>query len=385
MSKREHGLNGFFRKVDIKTFTMVIVLLVIWIGFNMMTGGSFLTNRNISNLTRQMAVVGILGITMVLVIVTGGIDLSAGSVMGFVGCCAAVFQVKLGMETPMVILLCLLIGLLIGLLEGALIAYASMAPFIVTLGGQLAFKGGILAVTGGKTVAPMQQSFLFWGQDYFIPMFGWGAAAIAIAVRAVSMVNRRKQQKKYGSVMEPLSHAILSLSIFSAILLAAVAVLNTYKGIPVPVMLMLVLVVIFTFIAQRTTFGRSIYAIGGNVAAARFSGIDVRKNLTVVYMLNGLMCAIAGMVFTARLNAGTQQAGLNYELDAIAASVIGGTSMTGGVGKVSGALLGALIMASIDNGMSMMNLDAYWQYIVKGMILVLAVWFDTQTQKRKGK
>lgn len=384
MSKRGHNTKSFFEKIDVKTFTMVIVLLVIWVGFNMMTGGSFLTNRNVSNLTRQMAVVGILGITMVLVIVTGGIDLSAGSVMGFVGCCAAVFQVNLGMGTPMVILLCLIIGLMIGLLEGALIAYASMAPFIVTLGGQLAFKGGILAVTGGKTVAPMQPSFLFWGQDYFVPVFGWCVAIAAIIVRAITMINRRKQQKKYGSAVEPMSHAVLSLAVFSAIVVAAVAILNTYKGIPVPVMLMIVLVIIFTFIAQRTTFGRSIYAIGGNVAAARFSGINVKKNLTIVYMLNGLMCAIAGMVFTARLNAGTQQAGLNYELDAIAAAVIGGTSMTGGVGKVSGALLGAMIMASIDNGMSMMNLDAYWQYIVKGMILVLAVWFDTQTQKRKG-
>ena len=149
-------------------------------------------------------------------------------------------------------------------------------------------------------------------------------------------------------------------------------------------MVMAIVVVIFTFISQKTTFGRSIYAIGGNTAAAKYAGINVKKNLTLVYMLNGLLCAVAAVVYTARLNGGTAQAANgNYELDAIASAVIGGTSMTGGIGKVSGAILGAVIMMSIDNGMSMMNLDAYWQFMVKGVILVAAVLFDTQTRKRR--
>ena len=385
-ANRENGsLMDAFKKIDIKTITMVIILAILWVGFHILTGGSFITNRNLSNLTRQMAVVGIMGITMVLVIVSGGIDLSAGSVMGFVGCCAAVLQVKAGMSTGVVIALCLALGAIIGLLEGSLVAYAGMAPFIVTLGGQLAFKGGILAVTGGKTIAPMKESFLFWGGSYCPPLVGWIVVIAAVAVKLFLAIRRRGQQEKYGTDKEPMSHVILKWIGFSVVLAVATMVLNSYRGIPVPVMLMLALTVIFTFIADRTTFGRSIYAIGGNVAAARFAGINVKKNLTIVYMLNGFMCAIAGMVFTARLNAGTSQAGLNYELDAIAASVIGGTSMTGGVGRVAGALLGAIIMASIDNGMSMMNLDSFWQYIVKGVILVLAVWFDTQTQKRGNK
>lgn len=383
--RADGSLGALIKKIDIKMVTMVIILAIIWIGFHLLTGGSFITERNLSNLTRQMAVVGIMGITMVLIIVSGGIDLSAGSVMGFVGCCAAVLQVKFGMSTGIVIILCLILGSAIGLLEGSLVAYAGMAPFIVTLGGQLAFKGGILAVTGGKTIAPMKESFLFWGGSYCTPLVGWAVAVIAVAVRLFLTFRRRAQQEKYGTEVEPMTHAIIKWAVFSVVLIVAVAVLNSYRGIPVPVMLMLVLTVVFTFIADRTTFGRSIYAIGGNVAAARFAGIDVKKNLAIVYMLNGLMCAIAGMVFTARLNAGTSQAGLNYELDAIAASVIGGTSMSGGVGRVAGALLGAIIMASIDNGMSMMNLDSFWQYIVKGVILVLAVWFDTQTQKRGNK
>lgn len=173
-------------------------------------------------------------------------------------------------------------------------------------------------------------------------------------------------------------------AVFSILILAAVFILNDFKGIPIPVMVMAIVVVIFTFISQKTTFGRSIYAIGGNTAAAKYAGINVKKNLTLVYMLNGLLCAVAAVVYTARLNGGTAQAANgNYELDAIASAVIGGTSMTGGIGKVSGAILGAVIMMSIDNGMSMMNLDAYWQFMVKGVILVAAVLFDTQTRKRR--
>ena len=166
-----------------------------------------------------------------------------------------------------------------------------------------------------------------------------------------------------------------------ALILGVVALLNSYQGIPVPVAIMLGLVVVFSFIAAHTVFGRSIYAMGGNVQATVYSGINVKRNLTLVFMLNGLMAAIAGILYSARLNAGTPTAGQNMELDAIAAAVIGGASMSGGSGKVSGAILGALFMASIDNGMSMMNMDAYWQYAVKGVILVTAVWFDIYWKK----
>jgi D-xylose transport system permease protein len=161
-------------------------------------------------------------------------------------------------------------------------------------------------------------------------------------------------------------------------------VMNSYRGMPVPVLIMFILAILLTIMAERTTFGRSIYAIGGNLDAAKYSGIKVRKNLVLVYTLHGLMVSIAGLILAARLNAGTVTVpNMNLELDAIAAAVIGGTSMSGGAGKVAGALLGALIMASIDNGMSMMNMDAFWQYIVKGIILVAAVWFDIYTRSRK--
>ncbi len=372
------------QKIDIRTLTMILVLIILWIAFTATTGGSFITTRNLSNLIRQAAFTGVMGVGMTLVIVTGGIDLSAGMTMGFIGCMMAVFQVWWGMSTPVTIALGLLLGIVIGIAEGAIIAYTGIAPFIVTLGAQLIFRGGMLAVTGGQTIAPFQESYKFWGTQYVVPMFGWILAAIAIVCLLLSELSSRRAKQKYGSLNESSAEMFIRWGVFSALIAAAVWVLNDFKGIPIPVLVMAIVVVIFTFISQKTTFGRSVYAIGGNEAAAQYAGINVKKNLTIVYCLNGLLCAVAAVIYTARLNGGTAQAANgNYELDAIASAVIGGTSMTGGVGKVSGAILGAVIMMSIDNGMSMMNLDAYWQFIVKGLILVAAVWFDTQTKKRR--
>lgn len=372
------------KKFDIRTLTMVLVLIILWVAFTASTGGNFITTRNLSNLIRQAAFTGIMGVGMTLVIVTGGIDLSAGMTMGFIGCMMAVCQVWWGMSTPVTIAIGLLIGLVIGTVEGAMIAYTGIAPFIVTLGAQLVFRGGMLAVTGGQTIAPFQESYKFWGTQYLLPYAGWALAALAIVCLFLSEMSKRRAKKKYGSLIESMGSMLMRWGVFSVLIIAAVFILNHFKGIPIPVLVMAIVVVIFTFISQKTTFGRSVYAIGGNIAAARYAGINVKKNLTLVYMLNGLLCAVAAVIYTARLNGGTAQAANgNYELDAIASAVIGGTSMTGGIGKVSGAILGAVIMMSIDNGMSMMNLDAYWQFMVKGVILVAAVWFDTQTQKRK--
>lgn len=385
MSKTEGVKKAGGKKIDIRTLTMVIVLVVLWIGFTAATGGNFISTRNLSNLIRQAAFTGIMGVGMTLVIVTGGIDLSAGMVMGFIGCIMAACQVWFGMSTAATIAIGLVLGAVIGLMEGGLIAYTGIAPFIVTLGAQLIFRGGMLAVTGGQTVAPFQESYKFWGTAYVTPMWGWILGIITCALLLVSELNRRRAKKKYNSLSESMGEMLVRWALFSALIIAGVFILNSFKGIPIPVLVMAIVVVIFTFISQKTTFGRGVYAIGGNISAARYAGINVKKNLTLVYCLNGLLCAVAAVIYTARLNGGTAQAANgNYELDAIAAAVIGGTSMTGGVGKVAGAILGAVIMMSIDNGMSMMNLDAYWQFIVKGLILVAAVWFDTQTQK-KGK
>lgn len=380
--KKERKRYGI--EFNVRTYAMIAALVVLWIGFSFLTAGSFISPRNMSNLVRQMAIVGIMGTGMVLVIVSGGIDLSVGSVMGFLGCVAAALQVWAGWGTFTTILMVLIGGAIIGYVQGVLVARTGVPPFIITLGGQLIFRGGVLAVTRGTTVAPLQKDFLDIGQANVDKMLGIILVVAAIVFVIVRDIMNLRARKKITGTTDSVGKTAIRWVVTTALLLLAIFYLNAYRGVPTPVLLMVILVIIFSFIAEKTTFGRRIYAIGGNIEAAKYSGINVKHNTTMVYVLNNLMAAIAGIVLAARLNAGTPTAGINLELDAIAAAVIGGTSMSGGSGKVSGAILGALIMASIDNGMSMMNLDAWYQYVVKGLILIAAVWFDVRTRS-KGK
>jgi len=267
---------------------------------------------------------------------------------------------------------------------GSLIAYTQVAPFIVTLGGQLVFKGLVLAVTRGATIAPLKPSLKYFGQAYINTKEGYIIALLILLMYLVYKLQSKKNKDRLGIQDESIKNVIFQWGIISIGVLLLVFILNSYRGIPIPVLIMLLLAIFLTLIAEKTVFGRSIYAIGGNIDAAIYSGIKVRRNLVLVYIIHGIFVAIAGLILTARLDAGTATVtNMGLELDAIAAAVIGGTSMSGGVGKILGALLGSLIMASIDNGMSMMNMDAFWQYIVKGIILVGAVWFDIYTRNRR--
>ena len=385
MSSGENAVKSkkLSERFDVRTFTMIGALLILWLVFSYFTDGSFIKVRNISNLLRQMAIVGILGTGMVLVIVTGNIDLSVGSVVGFIGGLAAALQVWQGWSTPAVVATALAAGLVIGLLQGYIVSYLSVPAFIVTLGGMLLFKGGLLGVTKGVSIAPFNESFIYVGVAYLDKTFGLILGIVIVALYALARFNKRKSRAKYGFELESIP-ALFGKVLFVAVLaIGSIVLLNSYNGIPMPVLLMAVLMAIFTFVAEKTTFGRSIYAMGGNIEATKYSGINVRKNLLVVFILNGMLASIAGMVLAARLNAGAPTSGDKMELDAIAAAVIGGTSMSGGSGRVIGAALGALFMATINNGMSMMNMDAYWQYMVKGVILVTAVWFDIYTKNKK--
>jgi D-xylose transport system permease protein len=381
----------FGKKFDVRTLTMVVVLIVLWLVFTLLTSNglknierSFMSYRNLSNLLRQMAVVGILGSSMVLIIVTGGIDLSAGVVAGFIGCVAAGLQVFFGVDTAPTIAICLVLGALIYVLQGSLIAYLGLAPFIVTLGGQLVFKGLVLSITNSTTIAPLKESLRFFGQAYLSKPLSVFIGIFIFLILLTREISSRKGKIKHGTLVEQKNEMIMRLIILAAGIFLVVFIMNNYRGMPLPVIIMLVVTVVLTILAERTTFGRCIYAIGGNLDAAKYSGIKVNKNLVIIYTIHGVVVSIAGLILAARLNAGTTTvSNMNLELDAIAAAVIGGTSMTGGVGKVAGALLGALIMASIDNGMSMMNMEAFWQYIFKGIILVAAVWFDIYTRNRK--
>jgi D-xylose transport system permease protein len=369
-------------KFDARAYTMIGALLAIWLLFTLLND-RFLSPTNLSNLFLQMSVTSILAIGMVLVIVAGHIDLSIGSIVGFTGGIAAILNVWYDWSFMPVILATVALGAAIGFLQGWIVAYRAVPAFIVTLGGMLMFRGMLFGTTGSVTIAPLTPSLKSIGQAYVADMVGWIFGIVALIVAAILILRKRNARLKYGFDVEPIPVSVLRMLVVGVLVLGFVYVMNSYKGIPVPFVMVIVLALIFTFISKNTTFGRQIYAIGGNSEASRLSGINIKRKTMYVFVLCNTLAAIAGLVLTARLSAATMSAGNMYELDAIAACVIGGTSLVGGAGTITGAVIGALVMASLDNGMSLMNLESFWQYIVKGAILVLAVYVDITNRNRK--
>lgn len=375
------NLKQLFRQY--KIMALLIAIALIWAFFSWKTEGGFVTPRNLSNLLRQMSITGILACGMVLVIIAGEIDLSVGSMLGLLGGVAAVLNVTHHLPLPLNLLLVLLMGLALGLFNGYLTAYMRIPSFIVGLGGMLAFRGILLGVTGGLTIAPVSSDLVYLGQGYLPPQFG---VVLGIGLFALALGlswRQRSNRRQHGLPLPPLWRDAVRVLLIGAVLLAFVRTLNTYDGIPVPVLLLLALLGLFSYITTQTVFGRRIYSVGSNMEATRLSGVNVQAVKLWVFGIMGVMCALAGLVNTARLAAGSPSAGNMGELDAIAACFIGGTSMRGGSGTVYGALIGALVMASLDNGMSMLDVDTYWQMIVKGSILMLAVWVDVSTRSSR--
>jgi D-xylose transport system permease protein len=373
-----------FGKMDVRAYTMVVALVLIWLMFGLMNE-TFLTPRNLSNLFTQMSVTAILAIGMVLVIVAGHIDLSVGSIVGLTGGIAAILSNWWGLPTGVVIVGTLAAGAVLGMFQGWLVAYKAVPAFIVTLGGMLVFRGVLMGVTHSMTISISDTSFTMMGNAYFAKGFGLLLAAVAVAGVVWSALRKRSSRQKYGFKVAPLKIDLLKMAGASLLVIAFVLVVNSYKGIPFPIIFVIVLALIFSFIATRTTLGRHIYAIGGNLEAARLSGINIKAKTLVVFLFSGLLGAIASLVLTSRLSSATISAGNMAEMDAIAACVIGGTSLMGGSGKITGAIIGALVMTSLDNGMSLMGLESFWQYVVKGSILVFAVWLDIANRKKAGK
>jgi len=363
-----------------KILALLVAVALIWAFFHWMTEGGFTSARNVSNLMRQMSVTGILACGMVFVIIAGEIDLSIGSLLGLLGGMAAVLDVTHGMPLPLSIAVVLGAGLLCGFLNGYLTAYAGIPSFIVGLGGMLAYRGVVLGLTDGATVAPVSPGFEQIGQAYLPPAWGIGLGVLLFALAGVLAWRQRVNQARHGLPVIALWRSVFRVLLVGVVLVGLISTFNSYEGIPLPVLILLTLLGVFSYIARQTVFGRRIYAVGSNMEATRLSGIDVRKVKLWIFGLMGLMCALAGLINTARLAAGSPSAGVSAELDVIAACFIGGTSMRGGAGTVHGALVGALVMASLDNGMSMLDVDAYWQMIVKGLILTLAVWLDVATR-----
>jgi D-xylose transport system permease protein len=367
----------------VRTYSMVAVLVLMWVIFSLVTNGIFLEPRNFSNLIRQAAVTGIISVGMVMVIVTGQIDLSVGSLVGLSGMAAILVQYYWHWGLIPSLCTALAVGLMVGAMQGWLTAYGKIPSFIVTLGGLLAWRGVAKGISKGATYPIEVRSFRDLGQAYLGR--GIGLALVSVTVVAViwSVLHRNAMRKRHG--LQPWSLAALSLRIILPSVLAVgfVFALNAYAGVPVPVLILVVVALTGAFLTENTVFGRHLYAIGGNPEAARFSGINLRAQVLIAFAILGILTAIAAAIYTARVGSAGPDAGTLLELDAIAACVIGGASLAGGKGTVLGACLGALFMASLDNGMSLKNVPDFVQDVIKGGILVAAVGFDVMSKRRE--
>ncbi|OOR97206.1 sugar ABC transporter permease [Canicola haemoglobinophilus] len=370
------------KSINLQVYIMLIAIVVIMSFFSFATDGAYLSARNISNLLRQTSITGILAIGMVFIIISAEIDLSVGSLMGLLGGFAAITNVWWGWPLSLTILVTLALGLMLGAFNGWWVAYRKVPSFIVTLAGMLAFRGVLIGLTNGTTVSPISSEMIAIGQGYLADSLGMILGSIAICCFIAWASYQRKARQSLNLEVMPFSQQGLKFALVAILILGAIYLLNTYRGVPFPVLLLALLTVIGTFLARKTAFGRHIYAIGGNIDAARLSGIKVEKVKLIIFSLNGFLVAIAGLILSARLGAGAPSAGQNAELDAIAACVIGGASLAGGIGTIYGVVIGAFIIALLDNGMSMLDVPTFWQYIVKGAILLLAVWADTLSKKK---
>lgn len=373
----------------LRAYTMVFALIAIWIYFHYSTGNIFLEPRNFSNLMRQTSVTGVLAVGMLMVIITGQIDLSVGSVVGLAGGIAAIAQGWLGWGLVPSLAAGIAVGIAIGLVQGSLTAYLNIPAFIVTLGGLLAWRGVILGLSRGETIPLRLQAFKSIGQDYVGPMVGWIIAVLAVAAIVWMTIVRNRARRRHGLGSPSLAVTIARLLIPVVVIVGFIYMMNSYElapgvkaGMPNPVIIFLAIALAGAFLTQNTTFGRYLYAIGGNPDAARLSGINIRRHLLAVFAIMGALAGVASIIYTARVGSASPDAGQLLELDAIAACVIGGTSLMGGRGTVFGAILGALIMASLDNGMSLKNVEPYMQNIIKGAILVAAVGLDMAGRRK---
>ena len=378
--------------LDVRLLAMLLVMAAIWLGLNVLTGGTFLTPRNLFNLSLQVAVVGIMSCGMVLVIVSRHIDLSVGSQIGFIGVFGALLQNSIlpidGGATWWIAVLAMLgTGLVIGLVQGMLIAYGGVPSFVITLGGLLFFRNAAFYINSGITIAPLNKTFqlLGGGLDGTIGAFwSWVACAAAIlAVVAFTWRSARRRAMHGMATRSPAMH-ILLIAIWSLFIIGFTAVMNDYQqprsniamGIPIPVLILIGVTVAMSAVASKHRFGRHVFAMGGSPENAELAGIDTRRLTVAVFVLMGLLCGLASIVITARLNAGASVTGTMTELNVIAAAVIGGTSLVGGVGTVYGAIAGALIMQSLESGMILVGVATPLQRMVLALVLIAAVWVD---------
>ncbi|MCR4267000.1 multiple monosaccharide ABC transporter permease [Nitratireductor sp. ZSWI3] len=380
---------GFIRK-HMREYGILLALIAIMAFFQVVTGGILLKPVNLTNLILQNSYIVIMAIGMLLVIVSGHIDLSVGSVLGFVGALAAVMIVNWEVNYLVTAVVCLAVGAAIGAAQGYWVAYFKIPSFIVTLAGMLVFKGLTLWLLAGQSIGPFPRQFQLIASGFIPDLFGAGginlfSLVLGLIVAGVLLylaVRTRLHQQKTGIVDEPFAFFVAKNTIIALAIVYMSYLMATFRGLPNVFIIMALLISVYTFIAGRTTIGRRIYAIGGNEKAAKLSGINTERLTFLTFANMGMLAALAGLVFAARLNTATPKAGLAFELDVIAAVFIGGASMSGGVGTIVGAVVGAFIMGVMNNGMSILGVGIDWQQVIKGLVLLAAVIFDVYNKNK---
>ena len=378
---------------NIRDYGMYIALFVIFVIFSIMTDGLFMSSRNISNLLDSAGYIAVLAVGVMLVIVIRHIDLSIGFLAGFLGAIAAILLMKVGVSVYVVIPIILILGIFAGLITGVLVAKVGIPAFVATLAGWLVYRGAILQVTEKSGTIVIQDDIFNAIGNGYIPSFmeinglhllSLIIGALAILFYIYSSISNRKNKLKYNFEVVSKEIFIIQLIFVSAIIAYITWILAGYNGFSWTVIIMLLVVLLYHFLTTKTVLGRHIYAVGSNPEAAHLSGINVSKITLIVFGSMGMLSALSGILFTSRLQSATTTAGTLFELDAIAAAYVGGVSSAGGVGKVTGAIIGAVVMASLTNGMNLLGVGISYQYMIRGGVLALAVIFDVMT-RTKGK
>jgi putative multiple sugar transport system permease protein len=390
------SVSDYLRR-NIREYGLLVALVVIMVFFQIITEGVLFRPVNITNLVLQNSFIVIMALGMLLIIVAGHIDLSVGSIVAFVGGVSAVMFVKCGVHFAIVVPLCLIIGGLAGAAQGYWIAYQKIPAFIVTLAGMLVFRGLTYLVLENRSMGPFPKDFQLLSTG-FVPDFislsdpatslikNYLALIVVLVLVALAIYNglrARQRNERHGTENEPFVFFAVQMAIISVVSIFLGFQLSTYRGLPNVLVVMGLLIAFYTFITNRSTIGRRIYAMGGNEKAAKLSGINTERLTFYAFVNMGVLAALSGMIITARLNSATPKAGVGVELDVIAACFIGGASASGGVGKITGAVIGAFIMGVLNNGMSIKGLSIDYQQLVKGLVLLAAVYFDVYN-KRKG-
>lgn len=396
-------------KDNLRQYGLVVALIVIMLFFQYMTNGILFLPVNLTNLVLQNSYIVVMALGMLLVIVAGHIDLSVGSVAGFIGAVAAVLMVDYGFNPLVAGIVCIAVGGVIGGAQGYFIAYMKIPSFIVTLSGMLVFKGLLLWLLGGRSVGPFPTEFQMLSAGFIPDVIGplvlvaptlnasgnpmpntglvlhsttMVIAVLIVAAMLYFALKSRRDRESHGYDAEPFSLFVVKNLVLAGIILFLMYKFASYRGLPNVLIVMGILIVIFVFVTKRMTFGRRIFAMGGNIKAAALSGIRTERLTFYVFVIMGMLAALAGLIYAARLNQATPKAGAGMELDVIAAVFVGGASAMGGVGEVAGAVIGAFIMGVMNNGMGIMGINIDWQQVIKGLVLLGAVAFDLYNKKK---